>query len=75
MISWYDWLPCSYYVVLPLTLLPNKAWYNLAQLPAQENLAQQLWTPSLKVVVESVAALPGAMSPLQTLVSAQGYRL
>lgn len=75
MRSWYDGLPCSYYVVLPLTLLPNKAWYNLAQLTAQENLAQQLRIPPWKVAVGSVATLSGAMSPLQTLVSAQGYRL
>ena len=71
----YVWLPCSYYVVLPLTLLPCKAWYTLAQLMAQEKLAQQLWITPWREVVESVAALPGAMLPLQTLVSAQDSRL
>ena len=68
-------MPCSYYIVLPLTLLPYKAWHNLAQLLAQRKLAQQLWTPPWKEIEESVAALPRAMLPLQTLVSAQGSRL
>ena len=60
---------CSYYVVLPLTLLPSKIWHTLDALAHGGPQRPAEWDSSLAHLAQPLKHLPGSMSVLQTLVS------
>lgn len=66
-------LPCSYYIALPFTLLPTRAWKDLAWQDVQ-GLAMQGFAgnrfemPSWRPLALAVESLPGVLTPIQALV-------
>ena len=59
----------SYYVALPLTLLPSSTWQTLDALVHQGSQGAPDWDPSLAHLVQALKHLPGSMTALQALVS------
>ena len=61
-------MQCSYYIVLPLTLLPSCVWQRLQKAEAQELLDQALRLLDGRTLATVVKALPGMLSPVQAMV-------
>ena len=59
----------SYYVALPLTLLPSSTWQALDALAHQGHGGGAKWDPSPAHLAQALKHLPGSMSALQALVS------
>lgn len=59
----------SYYVALPLTLLPSSTWHTLDALAYQGQKGAAEWDPCPAHLAQALKHLPGSMSALQVLVS------
>ncbi|CAK0784124.1 hypothetical protein CVIRNUC_007327 [Coccomyxa viridis] len=57
----------SYYVALPLTLLPSSTWHTLDALAYQGQKGAAEWDPCPAHLAQALKHLPGSMSALQVL--------
>jgi len=58
----------SYYIVLPLAVLPSSTWQRMQKLAVEGSMGQSLRLPSSGEFAAAMETLPGMLTSVQVLV-------